>query len=99
SSQPYTVTLSDIPPQTTNANICGQGIATLSANAGGGVIDWFTSPSAQNAVATGNIFVTPLLNTTTTYYAQATTTTPAFSGFCQPAVNTIGGGGYLTSSQ
>lgn len=98
-SQPYTVTLSDIPPQTTNANICGQGVATLSANAGGGTINWFTDPVGGNAVGTGNVFVTPLLNTTTTYYAEATTSTPPFSAFSQPAANTIGGGGYFTGNQ
>ena len=99
SSSPYNVTFSDIPPQTSNANICSQNVATLSANAGGGIIEWFTTPSGGSPVGSGNVFVTPPLSSSTTYYAQATTTTPAFSGFCQPAANTIGGGGYLTSSQ
>ncbi len=98
-SSPYNVSFADITPVTTNDELCNQGSGILTANAGGGIVDWFAAPSGGTSLHTGNVFNTPVVNTTTTYYAQATTVTPGFSGFAQPANNTFGGGGYLTSSQ
>jgi hypothetical protein len=98
-SSPFPVTFIDIAPQTTHDEVCGQGSGILTANAGGGIVDWFDVPSGGSSLHTGNVFNTPVVSTTTTYFAQATTTTPGFSGYNQPNDNTFGGGGYLTSSQ
>jgi hypothetical protein len=98
-STPYTLQLADIPPVTTSASVCDQGSVALSANAGGGTIDWFDVPAGGTSLFTGNIYTTPVVNTNTTYYAQATTSTAGFNGFAQPNANTIGGGGFFTGSQ
>lgn len=45
--------------------------ATLQASAeAGNTINWFTTPTGGTAVGTGTSFTTPVLNTTTTYYAE-----------------------------
>ncbi len=55
---------------------CGYGTVTLGATPSGGAsINWYTAASGGLPVATGNSYVTPNINTTTTYYAA-----PAFSG-------------------
>ncbi|MDX2134958.1 MAG: S8 family serine peptidase [Saprospiraceae bacterium] len=38
------------------------------AQSGSRVAEWYTSPSAQNPVATGNTYLTPALSANTTYY-------------------------------
>lgn len=98
-SSPYTVSTIGNPPSTTNASICGPGVATLTATSGAGTINWFAASSGGSSLGTGNNFVTPVLNNTTTYYAQTTTTSPGFNGFCQPNNNAFGSGGFFTGSQ
>ena len=48
---------------------------------------------------TGSPFNTPVVNTNTTYYADATVTTAGQVLFCPPADNSFGTGGYLSSGQ
>ena len=54
---------------------CGPGIVTISA-AGGGTISWYDAPNGNN-VGNGSSYSTPVISSTTTYYAQAD------SGGCQ----------------
>jgi hypothetical protein len=98
-SSPYNITFSDIPPQTTSLAVCGQGSVSLSANAGGGVINWYASQAGGQSLHTGNVYTTPVVNSTTTYYAQATNTTAGFNGFNNPHANNVSGGSYFTGSQ
>lgn len=56
---------------TTPASNCGPGTVTLQATASGGTINWYDAPSFGNLLHTGNIYTTPFLNTTTTYYVDA----------------------------
>ncbi len=58
------------PPSASDVSRCGTGTVTLSAS-GAGVISWFAASSGGSALASGNTFVTPLISTTTTYYAEA----------------------------
>ncbi len=54
---------------TTNATICESGIATISATSNEGQILWFATQTGGSQIATGNDFTTPVLTTSTTYYA------------------------------
>jgi gliding motility-associated-like protein/uncharacterized repeat protein (TIGR01451 family) len=56
---------------------CGSGSMTLRAfastpDSSDPDINWYDAPTNGNLVATGDTFVTPELNTTTTYYVEAT---------------------------
>ena len=54
------------------ATRCGFGLATLSATPNtGSVINWFSSAASSLVLATGNNFTTPIISTTTTYFAEA----------------------------
>lgn len=56
----------------TPASRCGIGTVSLSAIPNSGsVTEWFNAPSGGTLVGTGATFVTPILTTNTTYYAQA----------------------------
>ncbi|RZJ71372.1 T9SS type B sorting domain-containing protein [Flavobacterium sp.] len=68
---PVTATINDIPTitSTTNAASC-EGSVTISATASSGTINWYTTATGGNSIATGNSFTTPVLNQSTTYYAE-----------------------------
>ena len=54
--------------------------ATLQASAeAGNTINWFTTSTGGIAVGTGTSFTTPVLNTTTTYYAETVNSTGCVS--------------------
>ncbi|RWW98872.1 Ig-like domain-containing protein [Flavobacterium cerinum] len=50
---------------------CGAGNVTLEAVSNGGTIKWYDTPTGGVALAAGNSFITPEINTNTTYYAAA----------------------------
>ena len=54
---------------TTNATICEFGSAKISANSSEGNIIWFDAQTGGNLLFTGNDFTTPVLNSSTTYFA------------------------------
>lgn len=67
-SAPFHVTEVVTPaPAVVGDTLCFSGVATLTAN-GTGTIQWYDS--TNNLVGTGNSFTTPVINTTTAYYAQ-----------------------------
>jgi len=56
---------------TTDTTICGSSSVTLSYSIVGtdpGVLSWYSAPVGGALLHTGNNFVTPILNSTTTYY-------------------------------
>jgi hypothetical protein len=56
---------------------CGVGTATLTATGStGATLNWYTSASGGAAIGTGTSFLTPTINTSTTYYVGAETITP-----------------------
>lgn len=57
-----------------NLTLCANSTTTLSAT-GTGTINWYTTSGGSTPVATGSTFVTPALNSTTTYYAEDFTCT------------------------
>lgn len=67
---------------TTGATSCTPGSFTLTATPAtpSQVVDWYDAASGGNLLATSTSFTTPLLNTTTTYYAEGRdTVTGCFS--------------------
>ena len=54
---------------TTPAPICDSGIVTLQANSTG-TINWYDAASGGNLLGKGNSYVTPSINSTTTYYVD-----------------------------
>ncbi|WP_310556847.1 GEVED domain-containing protein, partial [Flavobacterium sp.] len=70
----------------TNGEVCGSGTVTLgAASTIGGVtgFNWYTTPIGGTAVGSGASFTTPVLATTTNYYARA------FSATCEQKVGTL----------
>lgn len=56
---------------TTPNSICDSGSFTLNATATtGATINWYDAAIGGNLLGTGNSYTTPILNTTTTYYAD-----------------------------
>ncbi|MPR34332.1 hypothetical protein GBK04_13440 [Cytophagaceae bacterium SJW1-29] len=68
------ITLSSAPaaPTVSSANINSGQTAPLTATNCGGTVNWYSVASAGNIVGTGTSFTTPVLTTTTTYYASCT---------------------------
>lgn len=59
---------------TTPGSRCGPGTVTLSATGSAGTsLNWYANTTDATPLATGNIFITPVLSSTETYYAEATT--------------------------
>lgn len=75
---------------TTGATICPGNTATLSATADtGATINWYSSANGGTAIATGNSFTTPSINSTTNYWASATTGSTNSAGLTN-AISTSG---------
>ena len=72
--QPVTATINAIPDiiSVTNDLICNSGSGNLSAVASNGTVNWYATPNGGTALSSGNTFNTPNVNTTTTYYVDAT---------------------------
>ncbi|HOY31232.1 MAG TPA: M14 family zinc carboxypeptidase [Bacteroidales bacterium] len=62
-------------PTATGASQCGPGSLELTAS-GSGTINWYDAPSGGNLLYSGNIFTTPVITNTTTYYVSNTVTMP-----------------------
>ncbi len=64
----YTPTLFSVIP----AARCGTGTVNLGAtSSGGSAISWFATSTGGASLATATSFTTPIISTTTTYYAEA----------------------------
>jgi hypothetical protein len=68
------VTVNPIPaaPSAAAVTICSGTGTSLTATAPGGIYQWFDAASAGNFLATNQTYTTPVLNSNTTYYVQAT---------------------------
>ena len=87
------ITIIDVTLQTNGATACGDTSVTLTATSSDGIVYWYDDSSLLNIVGTGNSFITPVINTTTSYYAQAVYEFGSIYG--GPADNSIGSGGYF----
>ncbi len=85
---PVLASIDSLPndPVITNAAICGGGTAILNASSVD-LITWFSSPNDSNSIGVGNNFTSPLLFSSTVFYAQA------YNGICYgnfvPAMVTV----------
>ena len=59
-----------IAPVVTNGSRCGPGTVLLTASSTA-TVSWFSSSSGGSDLGTGLSFTTPVINSTTTYYAEA----------------------------
>jgi hypothetical protein len=74
-TNPITITVTPSPTITTSlpATGCGSSSVTLGATSSGGIVKWFAGSTGGTALATGDVFTTPTIATSTNYYAQAET--------------------------
>lgn len=56
---------------TTSGSRCDSGTVTIEALPSMGIAIWFDAPSGGTQIGTGNVFNTPIINSTTTFYALA----------------------------
>jgi gliding motility-associated-like protein len=56
---------------TTPTALCGAGTATLQATPSAGIVNWYTAANGGTLIGTGNTITSPLVTSTTTYYAEA----------------------------
>lgn len=71
---PVIATVSPLPEitGTTPDSRCGTGTVTLGATASAGNLNWYAAPTGGPLLGSGNSYTTPSINTTTTYYVDAT---------------------------
>ncbi|MBI9040963.1 T9SS type B sorting domain-containing protein [Lutibacter sp.] len=71
---PVVATIYQIPTitNTTTQSICQVGSAFLSAAASSGIVNWYSNLTGGSILHLGNSFTTPIINSTTTYYVDAT---------------------------
>lgn len=80
-STPVQITLNNTITATTPATICQPtDTANLSATSSIGEVKWYTAQTGGTALATGNSFTTPVITTTTTFYAGTESTTDGTAG-------------------
>lgn len=83
------VTVNNVPTilSTTSASRCDAGSVTLQATASSGTLNWYDALTGGTLVETGTSFATPSINSSTTYYVEAS------SGTCNssrtPVIATI----------
>lgn len=77
-----TVTVNSIPanPTVVGTTICSGNTANVSAIAPGGTYQWYDASSGGNFIGSGASYTTPILSSTTTYYAQTTVNGCASAG-------------------
>ena len=69
---PAVATINIVPPDPVapSVNRCGDGIVILSATSSDS-LEWYDAPAGGNLVGTGNLFTTPLLSASKTYFVKA----------------------------
>ncbi len=80
-STPIQITLNNTITATTPATICQPtDTADLLATSSSGEVKWYDSQTGGTILGTGNSFTTPVITSTTTYYAGTETTTSGTAG-------------------
>ena len=74
---------------------CKQGSVTLNATSSSGILNWYSSNSGGPSLGSGNLFVTPSISVTTTYYVEASIFTCKSNRL--PVVATINNTTYTSS--
>ena len=81
-------------PTVDDVNICSPQSVQLTAVSNNN-INWYDQPTGGNSIASGSSFSTPVINSTTTYYVEAS----SIGGINNvgPVDNSFGGGGYFAT--
>lgn len=66
-----TVTPLPVAPTAPAVLICSGNSAVITATAPGGIYEWYDAASGGNLLSTGATYITPILNSNTSYYVQA----------------------------
>ena len=66
-----TITIPKVTSTIANSR-CGSGSITLQATASNGNVYWYTTKTGGSSIFTGNTYTTPTINSTTSYYVDAT---------------------------
>lgn len=82
---------------TTNGSRCDPGIVIIEALPSMGTVIWFDAPSGGTQIGTGNIFNTPIINNTTTFYALASVN-GCLEGFRTAVIATVNTTPVITST-
>ena len=99
SAAPTIVTILATPsaPTATGASGVGPISVNLSAAGSGGTINWYAATTGGASLGTGTTFATPVINATTTYYIDETSTYPGIISYVGPPDHT-GASLYSSSS-
>jgi len=62
-------------PTVSNTTICAGSSATLTATSSNNIYAWYDAPSAGNLLSTAQVYATPVLTSSSTYYVQTTSST------------------------
>lgn len=74
-----TVEPADPAPTVANATVCAGSSATLAAQSSDNIFAWYDAPSGGTLLSTAQIYSTPDLTQTTTYYVQTTSSNGCMS--------------------
>ncbi|WP_181369524.1 T9SS type B sorting domain-containing protein [Flavobacterium album] len=91
-----TISASPTLTVTTPPTLCGPGTATLQATPSAGTVNWYTTATGGTLIGTGNSITSPVVNTTTTFYAEAVSV--CTSATRQPVTVTVNGLPTITST-
>ncbi|MFI5161763.1 MAG: PKD-like domain-containing protein [Sphingobacteriales bacterium] len=85
---PVTVSVQPQPsaPAAAGATICSGNTVTLTATGPSGNYAWYDAPSGGNFLANGQVYVTPVLSASTTYYVEYINSSGCPSAFTPVAV-------------
>ncbi len=87
----FSITVNPLPlaPSAANASICPGSSATLTATAPGGTYAWYDAQVSGTLLITNATYITPNLNTTTTYYVNTTNALGCVSPFTPVVANVL----------
>lgn len=99
-SVPVTINTFAAPsdPVTEDDTIPTPGTALLTATAAT-TVNWYDAASGGTLLGSGNLFTTPFINSTTTFWVEASETHAGAAYNVGPVDNNIGQGGYYTGAQ
>jgi len=91
------INILDLNLQAFGDSSCVSSSFILNATSNSGTVSWYSDPTLQILLDTGLVLTTPVLNNTTSYYAQSVF--EFGSSFGGEPDNTFGNGGYFNGNQ
>ncbi len=91
------INILDLNYSTISDSSCGSSSLILQTTSSSNNIKWYSDSNALNLIFTGNTYVTPLLNNSTTFYTRQEVEYNIING--APIDNSIGSGGYFQGNR